>query len=180
MISKSPLGCVAVNQLPMPVSILSFMSITISTRLPAEQDIASLAANLRQSDRDELLAVCDLPPYSAVMESVRRSDPDFLCAAFADGQLLCIAGATPTVADARIAAPWLLATDLMDRYRLSLSRDARRGVSRMLEKYPILCNVIDVRQAGTIRWLETLGFKMVECIEKKPGFPLFRFELRRF
>jgi hypothetical protein len=49
-------------------------------RLPTDEDIWQLGEFMRQSDRDELAAVCDLSAYEAVLASVRASDPAFLAA----------------------------------------------------------------------------------------------------
>ena len=148
------------------------MAANIKMRFPNERDIIDLAEYMRQADIDELEAVCDLSPLDAVRASVRLSDPNFLFAAHADGRLLCIGGVSVE------GAPWLLATDLMFRYSKRLTRDARRGVRMMLEKYPILSNVVDARHARAIRWLEAIGFEMKEMLEIKPGFAVLRFEIR--
>ena len=152
----------------------------ITKSLPSEQDILDLAANLRPADCAELQAVCDLSPLAAVRASVRLSAPGFLFAAHvqtaaeAERRLLCIGGA----ADAEVGVPWLLATPLLERYAKSLTREARVELRRMLQRWPVLANVIDARQTRCIQWLRALGFELREAQALKPGLPLLRFEMR--
>lgn len=155
------------------------MAVTITSGLPTEQDILTLAAGMRHGDIAELEAVCDLSPLQAIRESVHCADPEFLFAAHADGRLMAIGGATPIGVSGEQAAPWLLATSELTGYSKTLTRMARQGLALMLDKYALLANVIDARQLSTIRWLEALGFDMQEIPPIKSGFRLFRFEMRR-
>lgn len=127
-------------------------------RMPTDDDVWQLGRRLRLADRQELEAVCDLPPHEAVLASCRASDPQFLRAHVdAAGRLVCIRGCSPVALGQ--AAPWLLATELLDEHWLALHRQARRELPRMLERYPLLSNVIDVRQQRVIAWLRRLGFR---------------------
>lgn len=152
------------------------MADKIICRFPTDMDVIHLADNLRQSDMDELAATCGLTPYEAVRLSVKASDTDFLKAWFADDQLLCIAGCSP-LSNTK-AAPWLLATPLMEHYQISLTRYARKGVDDMLSRYDLLSNIIDARQKTSIKWLKSLGFIFVHYDDKRQ-YPLWRFERRR-
>ncbi len=144
--------------------------VNITVRVPTETDVINLAANLRPSDYFELKSVTDLTPLSAIRASLANSNADFKWAYLADGVLLCIAGCT------RVGHPWLLATPLLDRHTVRLTKIAKQQVRMMLETYPMLSNMIDVRQTMTIRWLESLGFTLLETFELKPGYPVIRFQ----
>ncbi|WP_347989920.1 hypothetical protein [Methylomonas sp. AM2-LC] len=149
--------------------------VRITSRFPQDTDIVYLAENLRQADIAELAAVTDLLPCEAVIASVQASDPRFLRAWLADDELLCICGCSPvTVAQ---AAPWLLATDLLDKHLLRLTREARQGVQDMRSVYPHLTNVIDVKQVKIMRWLQLLGFAFTDRQEARAGFEVMRFEM---
>ena len=151
----------------------------ITMRLPTDQDIIELADTLRQSDRDELAVVCCYSAREAVLKSVLATDPDFLFAAHAGGTLLCIGGASSPSLLSPVAVPWLLATDEMNKYTQRLTKDAKRGVRMMLDKWPILTNVIDVRNTMTIRWLKAIGFEFKETFAVRDNLPVIRFEMRR-
>ena len=146
----------------------------ITNRFPQDVDLVDLAENMRKSDIQELEAVTDLSPREAVIISVQRSDPQFLRAWHVDGKLICICGCSPVTVTT--AAPWLLATDLLDSHLKSLTKEASKGVEKMLTVYPHLSNVIDVRQGKVIGWLDRLGFKFTSTQEIKPGYGLARFE----
>ncbi|WP_347989501.1 hypothetical protein [Methylomonas sp. AM2-LC] len=146
----------------------------ITSRFPQDNDLVYLAEHLRPGDIEELEAVTALKPCEAVIASVQASDPQFLRAWLADGELLCIAGCSPI--NTTRAAPWLLGTDLLDKHLLRLTKEARAGVDAMLAVYPVLSNVIDVRQVRVMRWLKLLGFDMLYSQEARPGFNVMRFE----
>ena len=128
--------------------------------------------------------MCDLSPLAAVRASVRLSAPGFLFAAHVQSacgsrrRLLCIGGAACAGPEAVVGVPWLLATPLLRRYALSLTREARLELRRMLRRWPLLVNVIDARQSACIKWLAALGFELRETAALKPGLPLLRFEMR--
>ena len=145
-------------------------------RLPTDEDIWQLGEFMRQSDRDELAAVCDLSAYEAVVASVKASDVAFLRAHVDErGRVVCIRGCSP-VRDG-VAAPWLLGTDLLDDYGLGLHKEAVRELARMRMKYALLSNVVDVRQERVIGWLQRLGFRLRPAEVWKEGFELMRFEM---
>jgi len=147
-------------------------------RLPTDQDIWQLGEGLRAADREELAAVCDLSAHEAVVASVRASDVVFLRSHVDErGRVVCIRGCSPVGAGR--AAPWLLGTDLLDGYWRVLHRQARAELALMLAAYPLLSNVVDVRQTRVIAWLRRLGFVFRDEAAWKPGFGLVRFEMGR-
>lgn len=147
--------------------------VNITRRLPTEQDIINLSENMRQSDIDELNAVTDQSVICSVRASVLNSHEDFLWAYHVDGVLVLIYGCT------RSGSPWMLGTNELNKHIKELTIRTRVVVRKMLKRWPVLSNVIDVRQEMTIRWLELVGFTFdQEAFEIKPGFPVIRFELR--
>ncbi len=146
----------------------------ISARQVSGRAILELARGLRELDRQELQAVCDLPPLQAVRASVLASDVRFLRAWYAGETLLAIGGCSPG-AEAGAAAPWLLGTEALDAYLYTLTRTARAWLRLMAAEYPRLSNVIDARQARTVRWLQGLGFKFYFEPPRKAGYALWRF-----
>ena len=146
----------------------------ITWRFPTEADLRVLAANMRLADLQELEAVTDLTPSAALIASVQRSDPQFLTAWHSNRELICISGCSPV--STSTAAPWLLATDLLDSHLLRLTKEASKGVQKMLTVYPHLANVVDIRQGHVIRWLHALGFRFSSTPDIKPGYGLVKFE----
>jgi hypothetical protein len=150
---------------------------SFSSRFPNDVDICDLAKGMRQADIDELDTVCEYPPDEAIIRSMQASSIAFLQAYHdADGQLICICGCSPQLDGS--ATPWMLSTDLLDRYSKSLTQIARSETKRMLATYQTLSNAVDVRNVKTIQWLKAIGFEMKETLELKPGLPVLRFEMR--
>lgn len=145
------------------------MAAKITRKHPTDTDAVILATHLRLSDIEELKAVTELTPLQAIQVSIFNSVPEFLWAYYADDTLLCIAGCS------RTGNPWLLATPALQAHTLQLTKTAKQGVRMMLKTYPMLSNMIDVRQTQTIRWLEAIGFTMMDTLEIKPGYPVIRF-----
>ena len=135
--------------------------------------MVELTENMRKIDIDEIEAVTNLGTLECVVASVHNSEKDCCFAVFADGVLVCIYGCSI------VGNPWLLVTNAMDSHVLNLTRRTKRIVRMMSKRWPILSNIVDVRNKMTIRWLKTIGFTFKETIEIKPGFPVIRFEMVR-
>ena len=135
--------------------------------------MVELTENMRQVDVNEIEAVTNLGTLECVVASVHNSEKDCCFAVFADGVLVCIYGCSI------VGNPWLLVTNAMDSHVLNLTRRTKHIVRMMSKRWPILSNIVDVRNKMTIRWLKTIGFTFKETIEIKPGFPVIRFEMVR-
>ena len=149
------------------------MAVKVTKRFPTYDDMVKLAENMRQLDVDEIEAVTDLGTLECIVASVNNSEKDCCFAVFADGILVCIYGCSIT------GNPWLLVTNQMDSHVINLTRRTKHIVRMMSKRWPILSNIVDVRNKMTIRWLKTIGFTFEETIEIKPGFPVIRFEMVR-
>ena len=149
------------------------MAVKVTKRFPTYEDMVELTDNMRKIDIDEIEAVTNLGTLECVVASVHNSEKDCCFAVFADGVLVCIYGCSI------VGNPWLLVTNAMDSHVLNLTRRTKRIVRMMSKRWPILSNIVDVRNKMTIRWLKTIGFTFKETIEIKPGFPVIRFEMVR-
>ena len=149
------------------------MAVKVTKRFPTYEDMVELTENMRKIDIDEIEAVTNLGTLECVVASVHNSEKDCCFAVFADGVLVCIYGCSI------VGNPWLLVTNAMDSHVLNLTRRTKRIVRMMSKRWPILSNIVDVRNKMTIRWLKTIGFTFKETIEIKPGFPVIRFEMVR-
>lgn len=149
------------------------MAVKVTKRFPTYEDMVELTENMRQVDVNEIEAVTNLGTLECVVASVHNSEKDCCFAVFADGVLVCIYGCSI------VGNPWLLVTNAMDSHVLNLTRRTKHIVRMMSKRWPILSNIVDVRNKMTIRWLKTIGFTFKETIEIKPGFPVIRFEMVR-
>ena len=56
--------------------------------------------------------------------------------------------------------PWLLGSESVTRYGRPFLRRNRAYLREMLREFPVLRNVVDARNAVSIRWLGWLGFTL--------------------
>lgn len=118
----------------------------------------ALTLVLRKADREEVEALSGRDPRAVLVESVERSTSAW--AGTADGKLVCLFGVVPMTLIGVTGVPWLLGSDDVCAYSRQFLRRNRAYVRGMLEEYPVLRNVVDVRNAVSIRWLGWLGFTL--------------------
>lgn len=113
---------------------------------------------LRAADRAEVEALTGRDPHAVLAESVERSAMAW--AGVADGELVCLFGVVPLSLAGVTGVPWLLGSDAVVAYGRPFLRRNRTYVREMLRAFPVLRNVVDARNAVSIRWLRWLGFTM--------------------
>jgi hypothetical protein len=135
-----------------------------------------VAANLREADREEVMASTGWSPERALAESLSSSSNAWT--GLADDAPVCIFGVAGETLLSRTGFPWMLGTDGVATYQRQFLRRNRPLVQIMLSMFPYLVNYVDQRNTVAIRWLKWLGFKMGE---PEPygvqGLPFLRFEL---
>lgn len=151
------------------------MTLTI---VPAEyHHIAPIAIHMRQADRDEIAALAELAPFSALEMCLLSSRPLAWTVLIDDvpaGMFGC--GTLPN-GDGQ---PWLLGTDALEANKAAVARASVYWRGQLLQRYRKLTNLIDARNTVTIRWLKWLGFSISEPFEAGPNNHLFRkFEMRQ-
>lgn len=120
-------------------------------------DIETIAAGLRQADRDEIEATTgETDARPALQLGVDTST--LLWTIEVDGVAAGLFGTAPV--SERTAVPWMLGTDALDRIPKPLVRMGRAYVHRMTEKYDTLLNYVDARNLKSIYWLARIGFKV--------------------
>ncbi len=118
----------------------------------------ALTLEMRRADREEVEALSGRSPREVLVESVERSASAW--AGLADGDLVCLFGVVPLSLVGVTGIPWLLGSDAVVTYGRPFLRRNHSYVRDMLRDYPVLTNVVDARNAVSIRWLRWLGFKM--------------------
>ena len=151
----------------------------VEFRTPTEQDIRFLSANMSASDIAELDLIFGMTPEQGIRMSIANSSKYFICAAVVDGRVVCIFGAAYSLLLSDTAFCWLLSTMELRRYFKRLLKETRKIFNMMLEHWPILTNIVDARNKGTIAWLKMLGAEFNEPPFKIKGRDVFRFYLRR-
>lgn len=139
-------------------------------------DISSLAPRLRKADLDELLAAGYGNAEAALMEGFLSPDG---CTTVIrpDGEPIMMFGVAPHPHDDLIGCVWLLGTDDIARNGVTFLRHSRQFIDRFHEKYPVLMNFTDCRNAVHHRWLRWCGFMFINMVPGRgPGnHPFYEF-----
>ncbi len=134
-----------------------------------------LAEVMRQADKDEVAAATGKTPLAALSASFRRST---LCmVALIDGKPEVIFGAGDLSILTGTGAPWLLGSDAIFDHRREFLRQSVNWRAQLLQRYSVLRNVVDCRNAAAVRWLRWLGFRFSEPFIYR-GHDFMAFELR--
>ncbi len=151
----------------------------VTLRPATDADCVALAATMRQVDRDEVEATDGGTPLAALRTSMRHSS-HAVTATDGEGRVLCMFGVGAWGFMSNTGVPWLLGSDLLDRYWRLFVRLSPKYLAAILDLYPELENLIDARSTRAIRWLKWLGFTVAlpEPIGKN-GELMRRFWLRR-
>lgn len=150
------------------------MSPEVTIRPATIEDARSLV--LRQADREEVEALTGRDPSGVVAESVAASHKAW--AGLAGDRLVCLFGVAPMSLAGVTGIPWLLGSDDVCRYSRAFLRRNRAYVHEMLVDFPVLRNVVDQRNAVSIRWLKWLGFRFGEPMPMGPrGLPFIPFQM---
>lgn len=147
-------------------------------RWPTADDVAQLAANLREADRQELLASHGSDLLAAVRHAVDISTHNW--AMHVGGELALIGGAAPVSMLGGIGSPWMLGAEHLDKVPGALTRMGVQYRDICLAAYPHLVNYVDARNVRSIRWLRRIGFTVADAPIPYGvhGMPFYKFELR--
>lgn len=139
-------------------------------------DATVMAAQIRECDYEELLAMSGPDVESTLRQAVRMPGEHYVC--HADGDLLALYGVVETQIPG-VGIPWMVGTDHLDRYPLALIKRARKHVAAWRAKYSLLINYVDARNTPSLVFLRALGFEInraVPCGAR--GLPFHQFILR--
>jgi hypothetical protein len=146
--------------------------------VPATQEhVAAMLPNVRQADRDEVLASSGLPMDQVLGKCVSLSEMSW--AGLIDGQVACLFGVRGLSMLSIDGVPWMIATDLIEAHAKPFLRRSGKVVQVMLDRYPHLANFVDVRNTKAKQWLEWLGFTLHEPVPHGPyQMPFHPFDMK--
>ncbi|HEV2674160.1 MAG TPA: hypothetical protein VGV37_06420 [Aliidongia sp.] len=134
--------------------------------------VRALAPRLREGDRAEVEAVGAKPRH--LMHKLWRTSHTRRTA-FVDGEIAAMWGCAGTLLSP-IGEIWLLTAPPVERVPVAFVKEARRGISEMLETHAILVSGVLASYGRAIRLMEILGFE-IGAEYSMPCGALFR-ELR--
>jgi hypothetical protein len=144
-----------------------------------DRDMRELAGCLRAMDRLEVTAMApDQPIEEILVASGRRSLRTR--AGFFDGDLVACWGVAPRTPEAVEGAPWLLATDAIDRpdVRRAFVAHGAAELLQLTHGFRHLWNLVHRENSVARRWLRFMGFEFIDPQEYViSGEPFVRFEM---
>lgn len=139
-----------------------------------------LALNLRKADLEELRAASGthIAPGDILRTARAISDVCEVGLSRETGLPALVRGVAPL--GGGVGVIWMVATDELNDSPRYLVEEGKRFVTRNLERYELLYNHVDVRNTGSLNWLEHIGATFDPPAPFGPyGMPFRRFEWRR-
>jgi hypothetical protein len=59
-----------------------------------------------------------------------------------------------------VAVPWLLTTEVVDKYPVMFFKVAKMVISDLLVHYPVMMNMIDARHKKALAWATKMGWQV--------------------
>ena len=123
-----------------------------------EAHAIELADNMRQADIDEIKASHGVDPLKGSIISFRSSESCFT--GMVDNRVGCLFGTIRGHVMSDRGMPWLLTTDLVERYALQFLLGSRDVMIQMKRAFGFLENWADIRNEVALKWLRWMGFRM--------------------
>ena len=147
----------------------------IAEIVPAQYwHITEISKNARAADIEELWAQARVTPEQALNRGFR------FCrnarTGMIDGQPVCMFGVTPYSIIHGQGSPWMVGSTALDRLSVQkrLLEQSRIAVAEMWDGYSLLFNLVDDRNEAAKRWLQWLGFTLLDPIAYGPDRLPFR------
>ena len=131
----------------------------VELRAASGSDIAHVGSQLRAADLAEIQAAhgTGVDPQRIVLQAARASDLA-LAAIAHDGEPIALLGVAPISLVSGEGAPWMLGTERVFQEPRAALLLGRRMTTAWAERYRLLQNWVDARNALSIRWLRKIGF----------------------
>lgn len=120
-----------------------------------------IGENLREADREEIMAMLPGDPVEIVVQSALASTVGWIMLD-RDGDPVGILGAAPQGVEG-VGVPWLVGTPDIQKEFVALARQTVPHVDIMLEAFPVLTNHIDARNDMSLDWLLWAGFDLIDA-----------------
>jgi len=130
-------------------------------RLATIDDCNKLGPRLRAADKRELKASCGYGPVTALTLSLKASDDAFVLADEQDSPVLMF-GVVNAGQD--IGVPWMLGSNGIYQHTRQLKAECKKWLEFLHEDYGLLYNYVHAENPKAIRWLQWMGFTMVQLV----------------
>jgi hypothetical protein len=129
------------------------------------EDAQYVAANLRDADRDEVLAACNLDPRLVLPLFIQEGREVWAAGVESNDRAEILYGVDPVECCPGAGTIWLLSTPVLYQYPVEFVVRSKELLDQFHERYELLGNYIDERNTRHIRWLKYMGFKILQRVE---------------
>jgi hypothetical protein len=149
----------------------------VKIRRSCSEHCYDLVDHLRPADIRECLAH-DQEPLDALLEGYSSCDECFTI--LKDDQAVAMFGCGRAQSDVddhdfRVGWIWLLGSDRLLEFRRTFLRQSRLWVDYFQEQYDLLTNVVDIRNETHVRWLDWMGFTILQTVIQHNQHSFYRF-----
>ena len=129
-------------------------------------DVRYVADNLREADREEILASVGIEPSIALPQYLAEGREVYAAGLCMDNRAEILYGLDPIFGVERAAVIWLLSTDRIYDFPVEFVVRTRELYDEAHTRFDLLTNFIDARNTRHIKWLKFLGFTMIRRVEQ--------------
>jgi len=149
-------------------------------RQATPEDAHKLAPKMRNADREEIKASHNSTPLNALLfPFTQLKHKTFTIIGTEEEDVIGMFGVVPCeTKDYGIA--WLLSSEELLNHTRQFLRECPKWVNEMSKDYKYLYNYVDERNIVAIKWLQFLGFKVIETLPygyEKKNFKLMLKEI---
>jgi hypothetical protein len=135
-----------------------------TVRLATIEDCNRLGPRLRDADKRELKASCGLGPITALTLSLQSSD-DAWVAIDEEGVPILMFGVVNAGQDF-VGVPWMLGSSGIYQHTRQLQAQCRQWIDVIHQDYSLLYNYVHAENPKAIRWLQWMGFTLVQLVSE--------------
>nr|BDD44392.1 hypothetical protein 8 [Deltaproteobacteria bacterium] len=133
-----------------------------------------LSLELRDADKAEVKASGGFTTKEALFYSLQQTRAKHTYVVEdGEGKIIGAFGLATLSSQKLCAFPWFLASDEIQKYKKTFTREARKIIERWLEEYFELRNFVSVENVLSTKWLKSLGFTFGEPSTLHDGKTLF-------
>jgi len=133
-----------------------------TVRLATIDDCNKLGPRLRDADKHELKASCGYGPITALTLSLNASDEAWV-AVDEEGVPILMFGVV-NAGQGFVGVPWMLGSKGIYQHTRQLQAQCRKWLDVIHGDYTLLYNYVHAENPKAIRWLQWMGFTMVQLV----------------
>ena len=141
------------------------------------EDIDFVARNMREADRQEVLASVGIEPTLVLPAYLNEGREVYAAGLCLDNRAEVLFGFDPIFGVERAAVIWLLSTPRIYAHPVEFVMRSKAIFEEAHQRFDLLTNFIDARNTRHIQWLKHLGFTMLRRVDKFgfAGLPFIEF-----